>query len=68
MGLQAAEVQRASCPDLAEKQGSDLKAGRCLFREEIPHLRGFKNNRKIIFNVINLGMLEDFKEGSTIDY
>jgi large subunit ribosomal protein L15 len=45
-----------------------FEGGQMPLQRRVPHLRGFKNNRKIIFNVINLGMLEDFKEGSTVDY
>ena len=45
-----------------------FEGGQMPLQRRLPHLRGFKNNRKIIFNVINLGMLEDFKEGSTVDY
>ena len=45
-----------------------FEGGQMPLQRRLPHLRGFKNNRKIIFNVINLGMLESFKEGSTVDY
>jgi len=45
-----------------------FEGGQMPLQRRLPHLRGFKNNRKIIFNVINLGMLEGFKEGSTVDY
>jgi large subunit ribosomal protein L15 len=45
-----------------------FEGGQMPLQRRLPHLRGFKNNRKVIFNVINLGQLEDFKEGSTIDY
>jgi large subunit ribosomal protein L15 len=45
-----------------------FEGGQMPLQRRLPHLRGFKNNRKIIFNVINLSMLESFKEGSTVDY
>jgi len=37
-------------------------------QRRLPHLKGFKNNRKKVFNIINTGVLEDFKDGSTVDY
>ena len=45
-----------------------FEGGQMPLQRRLPHLRGFKNNRKMIFNVINLSMLESFKEGSTVDY
>lgn len=45
-----------------------FEGGQMPLQRRLPHLRGFKNNRKIEFNVINIGMLEVFKDGSTIDY
>lgn len=45
-----------------------FEGGQMPLQRRLPHLRGFKNNRKIVFNVINISMLEGFKEGSTVDY
>jgi len=45
-----------------------FEGGQMPLQRRIPHLRGFKNNRKIVFNVVNTGALEDFKDGSTVDY
>ena len=45
-----------------------FEGGQMPLQRRLPHLRGFKNNRKIVFNVINTGTLEDFKDGSIIDY
>jgi len=45
-----------------------FEGGQMPLQRRLPHLRGFKNNRKIVFNVVNTGTLEDFKDGSTIDY
>ncbi len=44
-----------------------FEGGQMPLQRRIPHLKGFKNNKKIIFNVINTGMLSAFKEGSTVD-
>ena len=62
---------RGSKGQLARSGGKTrpgFEGGQMPLQRRLPHLRGFKNNRKIIFNVINLGMLEGFKEGSTVDY
>ena len=45
-----------------------FEGGQMPLQRRVPHLRGFKNNRKIVFNIVNTGTLEDFKDGSTIDY
>ncbi len=45
-----------------------FEGGQMPLQRRLPHLRGFKNNRKIVFNIVNTGTLEDFKDGSTIDY
>lgn len=45
-----------------------FEGGQMPLQRRVPHLRGFKNNRKMVFNVINTGMLEGFKEGIIVDY
>lgn len=45
-----------------------FEGGQMPLQRRIPHLKGFKNNKKVIFNVINTGMLSAFKEGSTVDH
>jgi large subunit ribosomal protein L15 len=45
-----------------------FEGGQMPLQRRVPHLKGFKNNKKIIFNVINTGMLSAFKEGSTVDH
>jgi len=45
-----------------------FEGGQMPLQRRLPHLRGFKNNRKKVFNIINTGVLEDFKDGSTVDY
>ena len=45
-----------------------FEGGQMPLQRRIPHLKGFKNTRKVIFNTINIGDLEKFKEGSSIDY
>ncbi|MCD4668924.1 MAG: 50S ribosomal protein L15, partial [Actinomycetia bacterium] len=45
-----------------------FEGGQMPLQRRLPHLRGFKNNRKIVFNIVNTGTLEDFKDGSTVDY
>jgi large subunit ribosomal protein L15 len=45
-----------------------FEGGQMPLQRRVPHLKGFKNNKKIIFNVINTGMLSGFKEGSTVDH
>jgi large subunit ribosomal protein L15 len=44
-----------------------FEGGQMPLQRRIPHLRGFKNNRKKVFNIINAGSLEIFKDGSTVD-
>ena len=44
-----------------------FEGGQMPLQRRLPHLRGFKNNKKVIFNVINTGMLSEFKEESTVD-
>ncbi|MBC8421269.1 MAG: 50S ribosomal protein L15 [Actinobacteria bacterium] len=45
-----------------------FEGGQMPLQRRIPHLKGFKNLRKKVFNIINVGDLENFKEDSTIDY
>ena len=45
-----------------------FEGGQMPLQRRIPHLKGFKNLRKKVFNIINVGDLENFKEGATIDY
>jgi large subunit ribosomal protein L15 len=45
-----------------------FEGGQMPLQRRIPHLKGFKNLRKIVFNIVNVGDLENFKEGATIDY
>ena len=45
-----------------------FEGGQMPLQRRIPHLKGFKNNRKVSFNTINTGDLEKFKEGSSINY
>lgn len=45
-----------------------FEGGQMPLQRRVPHLKGFKNLRKRVFNIVNVGDLEDFKEGTTIDY
>jgi len=45
-----------------------FEGGQMPLQRRLPHLKGFKNNRKVVFNAVNLSMLESFKDGSTVDY
>jgi len=45
-----------------------FEGGQMPLQRRVPHLKGFKNLRKKVFNIVNIGDLEDFKEGTTIDY
>ena len=45
-----------------------FEGGQMPLQRRVPHLKGFKNLRKKVFNIVNVGDLEDFKEGTTIDY
>ncbi len=45
-----------------------FEGGQMPLQRRVPHLKGFKNLRKRVFNLVNVGDLEDFKEGTTIDY
>ncbi|MCJ7665421.1 MAG: 50S ribosomal protein L15 [Actinobacteria bacterium] len=45
-----------------------FEGGQMPLQRRIPHLKGFKNLRKRLFNILNVGDLENFKQDSTIDY
>ena len=45
-----------------------FEGGQMPLQRRLPHLKGFKNLRKKVFNIINVGDLENFKEDSTVDY
>ena len=45
-----------------------FEGGQMPLQRRVPHLKGFKNIRKKVFNIVNVGDLEDFKEGTTVDY
>ena len=45
-----------------------FEGGQMPLQRRVPHLKGFKNLRKRVFNIVNVGDLEDFKEGTIIDY
>jgi len=45
-----------------------FEGGQMPLQRRIPHLKGFKNLRKRVANIINVGDLENFKENSIIDY
>ncbi len=45
-----------------------FEGGQMPLQRRLPHLKGFKNTRKAIINTINVGDLEKFKDGSTVDY
>ncbi|MBC8389496.1 MAG: 50S ribosomal protein L15 [Actinobacteria bacterium] len=44
-----------------------FEGGQMPLQRRIPHLKGFKNTRKKQFNIINIGQLEEFKNGSVVD-
>jgi len=44
-----------------------FEGGQMPLQRRIPHLKGFKNTRKKQFNIINIGQLEGFKNGSVVD-
>jgi len=45
-----------------------FEGGQMPLQRRLPHLKGFKNTRKKINNVINVWQLENFKDGSIVDY
>jgi large subunit ribosomal protein L15 len=45
-----------------------FEGGQMPLQRRVPHLKGFKNLRKRVSNIINVGDLENFKEDIIIDY
>jgi len=45
-----------------------FEGGQMPLQRRLPHLRGFKNTRKKINNIVNIWQLEKFKNDSVIDY
>jgi len=45
-----------------------FEGGQMPLQRRLPHLKGFKNTRKKVNNVINVGRLEKFKDNSVVDY
>lgn len=45
-----------------------FEGGQMPLQRRLPHLKGFKNTRKKVNNLINIGQLEKYKDGSVIDY
>ena len=45
-----------------------FEGGQMPLQRRLPHLRGFKNTRKKINCMVNVGQLEKFNDGAVIDY
>jgi large subunit ribosomal protein L15 len=45
-----------------------FEGGQMPLQRRLPHLKGFKNTRKKVNNLINIGQLEKFKDNSIVDY
>lgn len=45
-----------------------FEGGQMPLSRRIPHLRGFKNTRKKVINILNVRDLDKFKENDVIDY
>ncbi|MCG9478986.1 MAG: 50S ribosomal protein L15 [Actinomycetia bacterium] len=45
-----------------------FEGGQMPLQRRLPHLKGFKNTRKKVYNVLNVGDLERFDQDSVIDY
>ncbi|MBC8388734.1 MAG: 50S ribosomal protein L15 [Actinobacteria bacterium] len=45
-----------------------FEGGQMPLQRRLPHLKGFKNTRKKINNIINVWQLEKFKDDSVVDY
>ena len=45
-----------------------FEGGQMPLTRRIPHLKGFKNTRKIEFNIINVSVLDKFNDGETVDF
>ncbi len=62
---------RGSKGQLARSGGKTrigFEGGQMPLQRRLPHLRGFKNTRKKINNIINIWQLEKFEDDSVIDY
>ncbi len=44
-----------------------FEGGQMPLQRRLPHLKGFKNKRKKINNLVNVSQLEKFKDGSVVD-
>jgi len=44
-----------------------FEGGQMPLQRRLPHLRGFKNTRKKVNCMVNVGQLEKFKDGAVID-
>jgi large subunit ribosomal protein L15 len=45
-----------------------FEGGQMPLQRRLPHLKGFKNTRKEVFNIVNVSQLEVFEAGATVDY
>jgi len=45
-----------------------FEGGQMPLHRRLPHIKGFKNTRKVEFNIVNLSKLERFDEGLTVDF
>jgi len=45
-----------------------FEGGQMPLQRRLPYLRGFKNTRKKIKNIVNVWQLEKFKDDSVVDY
>lgn len=44
-----------------------FEGGKTSFIQRMPKLRGFKNTNGTVYQVVNVGDLNDFKDGTTVD-
>jgi len=44
-----------------------FEGGQMPLHRRLPHLKGFKNTRKKVFNIVKVEDLDKFKEGSVVD-
>jgi len=45
-----------------------FEGGQMPLQRRLPQLKGFKNTRKKIYNILNVDDLEIFEQGATVDY
>ncbi len=45
-----------------------FEGGQMPLQRRLPHLKGFKNTRKEVFNIVNVSQLEVFDVDATVDY